>query len=377
MATMDAYDSMEMLRDLGAIGQRQMRAAEKKAAASAELKVSATVSGPASGPVADNKATAAITTIAGFVEALSADGDAVIDAITATRPNVDTRAEVKMSTSGQFSPTTVVNDGRTNCFPDSDELRARSAANAVAQVAKTPSLAVVKPDQPRSVIVVNNVAANSRLTDTMARQVVSAVSKLLPAVAAAWGLACPEVVFGGDFNEGRRTCSDAPLDRHGVTRYYLTNRVDKYLIDSSGILATEVGHHLKCSELTPSVAMVVFSVIANNLVDPSRNAWWHDTNDVFFRADVCDPVGDEVVVTIDGADGQLLQVSLCDFIYPAWKDPTSARGAVFNHTRTLTGPFELSACGRCMTMDPVLGEKPHWRFGRGVAPQARASHLRA
>jgi hypothetical protein len=122
--------------------------------------------------------------------------------------------------------------------------------------------------------------------------------------------------------------------------------------------------------------MLVFSVIANNLVDPSRNTWWHDTNDVFFRADVCDPVGDEVVVSIDGADGQPLQVSLCDFIYPAWKDPAPARGAAFNHTRTLTGPFELSARGRCMTMDPVLGEKPHWRFGRGVAPHARAAHAR-
>jgi hypothetical protein len=209
-----------------------------------------------------------------------------------------------------------------------------------------------------TLLIIDN-SPDSGMTDGMARQAVAAACHLLPAVAAAWGCVCPRVGFGPD--------TSGPNDH--AARYTFTDHTDAVSLNSKTPLSR--GGHWTRHPTMRTVAATLFVKIAETLVDPARNVWWRDANGVLYQAGICDPVaGNPIDVDVAGE-----RATLCDFIYPAWKDPGAAKGsAVFNHSRSLTAPFELGMSGRCAILDPYVGGDVRWAFGRAVPWQIRAAH---
>ena len=96
-----------------------------------------------------------------------------------------------------------------------------------------------------------------------------------------------------------------------------------------------------------SVAQVISHEIFEMLANTICNTWWVTPSGAsLYAGEVCDPVqGNTFSVTVEGK-----QVSLSDYILPAWALPGSKTGP-YNQANTLTAPFTLAKGGYCIRVN--------------------------
>lgn len=110
-----------------------------------------------------------------------------------------------------------------------------------------------------------------------------------------------------------------------------------------------------------TVSSVLCHELLEMIVDPCVNDWWdgpgltldgHVYPIVSYAAEVCDPVYFGVYTkTISGDIGlssplsSPVDVNVCNFIYPAWKDVYADSSSQFDQMEVLTAPFSLDSGG--------------------------------
>jgi hypothetical protein len=122
-----------------------------------------------------------------------------------------------------------------------------------------------------------------------------------------------------------------------------------------------------------SVASVLSHEVMETTGDPACNRWCDTGNGVLVALEVGDPVeSDSYVIPAGGQN-----VTVSDFVYPAWFDPGAPAGAVKDHMRLTSEPFEVRPTGYNVTMtegtvSQVFGrEYPEWRKATKKTPTAR------
>ena len=94
-------------------------------------------------------------------------------------------------------------------------------------------------------------------------------------------------------------------------------RADGYILTKIMLENGGVPLYNEANPKGSTVAANLFHELAEAFIDPTVNVWWRDGQDVFYAAEVCDPVqGNNVIVTTP--DG--IKVALSDFVFPAWRD---------------------------------------------------------
>lgn len=125
-----------------------------------------------------------------------------------------------------------------------------------------------------------------------------------------------------------------------------------------------------------SVASVLSHEALEVLVDPSCNLWADTGTGSAVAVEICDPVESaSYPVAVRGAG----QVTVSDFVTPAWFDPQARTGDQFDHLRRCTMPFQLGIGGYAVVMaegqvSAVYGEHyPAWRKATKQTPLARSA----
>lgn len=110
----------------------------------------------------------------------------------------------------------------------------------------------------------------------------------------------------------------------------------------------------------PTVAQAFAHEIFEMIVNQNINHWWQMPNGFLVRAEVSDPVqGNGVPIRVGSTT-----VIMSDYILPAWSDPQANKGP-YNHTNTLTRPFQLARGGYAVVM---RGVTMSYVFGMSVSP---------
>lgn len=166
----------------------------------------------------------------------------------------------------------------------------------------------------------------------------------------------------------------------------------------------------------PSVAAALFQAVCDLIINPSGNIWWNDyISGEFISGIICGPVeGEPVTVTVtisspetvrdepiedsstsddtnlpkleDIAENNQLKssdqkenlsvvqkelttvnVTLCNFVLPAWFDPTSPANTRLDFLGTIKEPFQVSSSGYCIKFTQTSGSIPQIVFGRKVS----------
>lgn len=194
-----------------------------------------------------------------------------------------------------------------------------------------------------------------------------------------------------------------------------TIRTKVYILDTSDVQGA-LGYHDTTSDIpygkcfakttltygggvlmSPSKKATVSQCIAHEvfelLIDPVCNGWW-DVGDgkTLFAREVCDPVEDnDLIVSVVtkpavippnpwgkqniGTPAVTAQVTLSDWILPAWSDPQNTRGP-FNYMGTLKRPFSLDkgGYGIKLTVGDV-GIVTAMSFGTEVTDEKKEQYL--
>ena len=191
------------------------------------------------------------------------------------------------------------------------------------------------------------VNASNSMTDAEGATIVDALNILLPNFCDDWNLKPVSVVFvpKGVLSTIPLKClvlnssdADCPpgfqnADGVGVAKVFA-----KTIIENGGsVLYSE-------NNATPTLAAAVSHEVFELIADVNANMWWNSTSGAtMYAAEVCDPVKANVVnVTVSNPDSPSEEVSLSDWILPAWTDPYAQIGP-FNHT--LTKPLSVDKGG--------------------------------
>lgn len=125
-----------------------------------------------------------------------------------------------------------------------------------------------------------------------------------------------------------------------------------------------------------SVASVLSHEVVELFVDPNVNLWADDgTGKQAFAVEACDPVeADSYVVGVDG-----INVTVSNFVTPAWFDRQAGPHARFDWLGKVRRPFTMSSGGYVVLetegkVTQKFGEEyPEWRRGTKGDPLARTS----
>jgi hypothetical protein len=125
-----------------------------------------------------------------------------------------------------------------------------------------------------------------------------------------------------------------------------------------------------------SVSAVLSHEVLETFVDPHVQLWASDGGDGLYAYEVCDAVEDgSYVVRVGGKE-----VSVSNFVLPAYFDAQAPAGTRVDHLAQLKRPFELSrggyavkiTLGRDAKVDQVFGERfPEWKKASKQHPLAR------
>ncbi|MBO0818526.1 MAG: hypothetical protein J2P30_25610 [Actinobacteria bacterium] len=124
-----------------------------------------------------------------------------------------------------------------------------------------------------------------------------------------------------------------------------------------------------------SVSSVLSHEVLEMYVDPNCNLWANNGKGSAYSFEVCDPVEAPTYVVND--------VSVSNFITPAWFDPLAAKTAQFDKLRHLTAPFSLLKGGYMVyesagTPHQKFGDEfPEWRKEMKTGQLARTRRRRA
>jgi len=119
-----------------------------------------------------------------------------------------------------------------------------------------------------------------------------------------------------------------------------------------------------------SVASVLSHEVIEMFGDAEVNRWIDDMRGTLHALELCDPVeANSYPVQVDAT-----QVTVSDFVTPAWFDPNARPGDQFNWLHTLTHPFQI-ARGGYEVVRRAGGEQQ--RFGDVPPPQWRQDTRRS
>lgn len=108
-----------------------------------------------------------------------------------------------------------------------------------------------------------------------------------------------------------------------------------------------------------SLSSVLSHEVLEAIIDPYCNLWANNNAGRAYSYEVCDPVEAPTYVMSD--------VSVSNFVYPAWFDPMAAPKILFDHLGKLTEPFSILPEGYCVYVGAgaehqVFGDRfPGWR----------------
>jgi hypothetical protein len=123
-----------------------------------------------------------------------------------------------------------------------------------------------------------------------------------------------------------------------------------------------------------SVASVLSHEVLETFVDPNVNLWADMGNGRAVALEVGDPVeADSYTIAVrDHGD-----VTVSNFVTPAWFDPQARAGAPLDYLNTVSSPFEMTKSGYMITLvegkvNQVFGERyPEWRRATKASGLAR------
>jgi hypothetical protein len=108
-----------------------------------------------------------------------------------------------------------------------------------------------------------------------------------------------------------------------------------------------------------SLSSVLSHEVLEAIIDPRCNLWANNNAGRAYSYEICDPVEAPTYVVSD--------VSVSNFVYPAWFDPMSAAHPLFDHLGMLKKPFSILPQGYCVYVGAgkehqVFGDRfPAWR----------------
>lgn len=112
-----------------------------------------------------------------------------------------------------------------------------------------------------------------------------------------------------------------------------------------------------------SVASVLSHEVAEAFVDPNVQMWAADFNGKLYALEVCDPVESDYYMVRVGDQ----QVSVSNFVFPAWFDPQAPPTARLDYVGTTSKPFTMAPGGYVIYSSQgqeqaVFGENyPEWK----------------
>jgi len=214
------------------------------------------------------------------------------------------------------------------------------------------------------------VNASSLMTDADGATIVDALNLLLPTFCSDWNLMPVSAVFvpKGVLSAVPLKC--LVLDTHltpAVGFYDVTNGTGvikvfvKQILERGGSILNSVNNTVPT--LAGAISHEVFELIA----DANSNMWWNSLSGAsLYAAEVCDPVKANVVnVSVLNPDSTQQEVSLSDWVLPAWADPNAKIGP-FNHNNTLTKPLSVDKDGYIIVLQ---NGRAKYLFSNEVVPQ--------
>jgi hypothetical protein len=225
------------------------------------------------------------------------------------------------------------------------------------------------------------VNASNSMTDVEGAMIVDALNILLPTFCSDWNLKPVSAVFvpKGVLSTMPLKClilesSDAPavLGYPDETNGIATSKVFvKPILESGGSILNSADSAI------PTVAARVSHEIFELIADTNSNIWWNSTSGAsLYAGEVCDPVDSNFVnVSVLKFDSTYEEVSLSDWILPAWTDPRAKIGP-FNHNNTLTKPFTVDKGGYVMVLQNgrikyVFGQEVSAHTQRNICSRAQ------
>ena len=112
----------------------------------------------------------------------------------------------------------------------------------------------------------------------------------------------------------------------------------KTIIDYGGVV-------LYKDSSTPTVAQCICHEVMEMIGNPTTNKWFNDNSLNLWAAELCDPVENNVLLTLVGTT----KVGLSDYVLPAWFTPDATKGP-YNKMNTLRAPFTLDAYGYAIVL---------------------------
>jgi hypothetical protein len=126
-----------------------------------------------------------------------------------------------------------------------------------------------------------------------------------------------------------------------------------------------------------SVATILSHEVLETFCDPYCNLWADNAAGAAVALEVADPVeSDSYPVAVPGHG----DVTVSNFVTPAWFNPMAKKGSQFDHLGTCRKPFEIAKGGYVVTqvegkVKQVFGRSyPAWRKATKLADVARTAH---
>jgi hypothetical protein len=118
-----------------------------------------------------------------------------------------------------------------------------------------------------------------------------------------------------------------------------------------------------------SVSSLLSHEVLEMFVDPNCNLWANDGKGSAYNVEVCDPVEAPTYTVND--------ISVCNFVTPAWFDPLAPAGAQFDQLGHLSAAFSILKSGYVVyestgeTRQQFGDDFPDWRKEMKSGPLAR------
>lgn len=118
-----------------------------------------------------------------------------------------------------------------------------------------------------------------------------------------------------------------------------------------------------------SVSSILSHEVLEMFIDPNCNLWANDAKGTAYSCEVCDPV--------EAPSYTVNDVSVCNFVTPAWFDPLSPATAQFDKLGLVHGPFSVLSGGYLMSQSTgretqSFGDGfPGWRKQMITGPLSR------
>jgi hypothetical protein len=187
------------------------------------------------------------------------------------------------------------------------------------------------------------------LNKSTIKQIILACNQILPRVAVAWNIICPEIVY---YTEKLQPKSEDLIfyivdDIKNIPEEdFIGYILAKTIVDNGGFILSDKSIsdsirnevHIHGSQQS-TVAAALFHELAETIIDNTINSWWK-SDSIFCATEICDPVQQNfIVIKVGNVD-----IALSDFILPAWKDNKNTIGP-YNYIKTIKSPFTVDIGG--------------------------------